>query len=78
MTQNEIGMTLREESKNFEEKIQDDIIRPAYYDNVGTFEGIEFTQGQLFADSALYKHYDQIFCTLDGTADIVLVPHVYR
>ena len=44
MTKNPIGVTLREESKEFEEKIQDDIVRPEYYDNVGTFEGIEFTQ----------------------------------
>ena len=43
MAENEIGVTLREESMNFYEMIKDDIKLPDYYHTVGTFEGIEFT-----------------------------------
>ena len=56
MSQNAVGMTMRDRSTNLTEKLSADIIYPEFYHEYGEFEHMEFTMGQFFMDNA---HYDR-------------------
>jgi hypothetical protein len=60
------------------EKIQADIHLPDFYDKIGSYIGFEIRQGQFLFELASYRRDDQFICAVDGTADIYMVPHVYR
>ena len=78
MSKNAVGMTLRETSNELQRRLESDIIYPEFYHEYGEFEGLEFTMGQFFMDNAHYDRKDQIMCSIDGTVNYALVPHVYR
>ena len=45
MTENAVGMTMRESGTLFEQKLKSDIIYPEFYHEYGEFDSMEFTMG---------------------------------
>ena len=78
MSENATGMTARHMDEEMTEILSKDIIYPTFYHDYGEFRGIQLTMGQFFSDNAHYDRYDQFVCALDGTLELLLVPHVYR
>ena len=56
MSQNAVGMTMRDRSTKLTDILSADIIYPEFYHEYGEFEHMEFTMGQFFMDNA---HYDR-------------------
>ena len=56
MSQNAVGMTMRDKSQALRKKLEADIIYPEFYHEYGEFEHLEFTMGQFFLDNV---HYDR-------------------
>ena len=78
MSQNAVGMTMRDTTKGFRQKLEEDIIYPEFYHEYGEFVSMEFTMSQFYLDNVDYERTDQIMCSIDGSLNIALVPHVYR
>lgn len=78
MSQNAVGMTMRDSSDTLRRDIEKDIIYPEFYHDYATFDHLEVTMGQFFLDVAHYERTDQILCAVDGVVDLRLVPPIYR
>jgi len=78
MSQNAVGMTMRDSSEALLKKLEADFIYPEFYHEYGEFVGMEFTMGQFFLDNVHYDRTDQILCSVDGSLNVALVPHVFR
>lgn len=71
-------MTLRDKSAALTKELETDIIYPEFYHEYGEFDSMEVTMGQFFLDNVHYDRTDQILCTVDGSLNVALVPHVFR
>lgn len=54
-----------------------DVEFPKFYEQIGTYLGMEFTQASVFIERAHYSKNDQFVCLIDGSATVKLVPHIY-
>jgi hypothetical protein len=59
-------------------KLLQDMEMPSFYSDIVELEGFEIMQGSHFIDKSHYKKKEQIMCVVDGHADIINVPHMYR
>lgn len=58
MSQNAVGMTMRDSSETLRRDIEKDIIYPEFYHDYATFDHLEVTMGQFFLDVAHYERTD--------------------
>ena len=56
MSQNAVGMTMRDSSASMKKILEPDIIYPEFYHEYGEFVNMEVTMGQFFLDNV---HYDR-------------------
>ncbi len=78
MTENVVGVVMRDFGSDISGQLQQDIKVPEFYDGIAQFEGLQVTQGQYFIDKAQYSRLDQFLCMVDGEANLRLVPHINR
>ena len=78
MSENPVGVVLRDMSADISKQLEQDIKKPEFYDGIAQLEGIQITQGQFFIDKAQYSRFDQFLCMVDGEATLRLVPHINR
>lgn len=74
MSNNPTGIVMRDSTLSA--TLEQDIERPSFYDDIGEYVGLEFTQGQFFIERAHYSYDDQFVCMLEGSASLRLVPHI--
>lgn len=72
ITLKDIGMT------GITDKLIKDIVLPDFYHDIAELEGIHLYQGQHFVDKPHYERKEQIVCAIDGSLNIVVVPHINR
>lgn len=51
---------------------------PEFYANFAKLETIELIQGAQIREKPHYETSEQFMCLIDGTMDIILIPHVFR
>lgn len=57
------------------------IKEPEFYEVINDVAEIEIVQGgaiELLNEKPHYDRKEQIFCTIDGSVKILLIPHVFR
>ena len=63
-------------STNLLSELQQDIVRPEFFDILGGWIGIEVTQGTWWDERTHYNYEDQFICMIEGSAKLRLVPHI--
>lgn len=58
MTDNAVGMTMRDSSTGIAEVLKNDFIYPEFYHEYGEFDSMEVTMGQFWQDNAHYERTD--------------------
>ena len=56
----------------------DDVENPSFFRDINKFEAIEILQGRNFVKIGHYNDREQVLCSIEGTVQIKLIPHVYR
>ena len=75
LNENPLGVVMRDSSLG--EYLIKDVELPKFYEQIGTYLGMEFTQASVFIERAHYSKNDQFVCLIDGSATVKLVPHIY-
>lgn len=59
-------------------ELENDILKPQFFDSIAEYKGLELKQGQYFVEVAQFKRQDQFICVLNGKVEIALVSQIYR
>ena len=60
------------------ENIEKDIIAPSFLSEYAKLESIELIQGAMINEKSHYESFEQLMCIVEGTLEMILVPHIYR
>ena len=74
------SVVMRESRRDsaMQENLMKAIQLPEFYHEVSELEDIELIQGAKFIGKPHYEKKEQMMCAIDGSLDVVFVPHVYR
>ena len=78
MSEQPVGMTLRDSSALVTQKISEDILFPEFYHEFSELDHVELMMGQFFVEKTHYSKTDQFVCMVEGQASVRLVPHINR